>query len=95
MKLLKTESTPTEHALIFLRREKLLPRSDGEHTDQPLVYRVLKMCTESNKYQNVFSIMVFRAITGDGDVMYPFLFPRGITLNKLFPQVTFVAKILK
>ena len=43
----------TEHALVFLRGEKILPGSDGESTEQPLVCSVPTRCTDS--YENQVS----------------------------------------
>ena len=44
-------SPPTEHALVFLRWEKLLPGSDGELTGQPLACPVPTICTNIDENQ--------------------------------------------
>ena len=39
-------SSPNKHALVFLRREKLLSGSDGELTEQPLACTILTRYTD-------------------------------------------------
>ncbi|CAI9715722.1 Hypothetical predicted protein [Octopus vulgaris] len=45
----QTQASPlAEHALVFLRRKKFPPGSDGEHTEYPLACCVPKACSKSD-----------------------------------------------
>ena len=47
-------STPTEHALVFLRKERFLPGSDDEPTEQTLACAQLTRCTNGDENQTPY-----------------------------------------
>ena len=62
---------PTKNALVFLKREKIWAKSDGQLTDQPLAFSI-----------PIVHIMVFGMVTSDGDIMPLFIFPHGLRFNR-------------
>ena len=44
-------SSPTKYALLFLKLQKFLPRSNGKLTEQPLASSVPTKCTHNDENQ--------------------------------------------
>lgn len=56
--------------------------TNGQHAEQPLACCVLKTCSECDrkKVKYPVNIMIFGAITSDGDVMPPFIYFTALNL---------------
>ena len=76
----QTEASPSnEHALVFLRWEKILLGSHGELTEQQSICSIFTRCTDYDEIKNPIHIMIIWVVTSDGDVIPQF--PHDLRLN--------------